>query len=39
MRSNYGVIEPAASHRGEMIGSVCFKVEFYRDEVGELSGQ
>ena len=36
---NYGVIEPAVPHRVELIGPVRFKVEFYRDKVGESSGQ
>lgn len=37
--SSFGVIEPAVPHRVELIGPVRFKVEFYRDEAGELSGQ
>lgn len=39
MPSNYGMIEPAASHRGKMGWRVHFKVECYRDEAGESSGQ
>ncbi len=33
--STYGVIEPAAPHRVELIGPVRFKVEFYREDRGE----
>lgn len=39
MPSKYSVIEPAASHRGKMVWRVHFKVERYRDEAGESSGQ
>lgn len=37
--SNYGVIEPAVPHRVEFNGPVRFKVEFYRDQTEESSGQ
>ncbi|MEZ5981007.1 MAG: DUF1971 domain-containing protein [Parvularculaceae bacterium] len=33
--STYGIIEPAVPHRVELIGPVCFKVEFYREDRGE----